>query len=271
MRKSLLDQIENTRVDVSKAIAKEDISGSCYKLDPKTFKYVLVIPVWQIEMQWAKYEDLLPYINDIDYLFRAFTHDYQILLRKSDDNPAIQSEYFIKSPPGDNLLNQHPNSGPLYDMKIKKYSGGIFVQFNTSRDWTYKTIYRFLNSLLSVLCRYENVLKSGKDLFIYRRYTDEAMLFNNYWNTEILNKPLHKFMWMLNLKKHVDLSSHDLITKVYSNATILTHVVRHFTKPDFDNTHNDYNMHKMHIYNNCLIKMKSPFRYQVLDAKDIFK
>ena len=257
---SILDKLENSRIDVSTIVSAEDISGSCYKLDPKMYKYIMVIPVSQIEMQWVKYCDIQPYVSDLDYLFKSFTADYQILLRKTV--LTIPSDYFIESPLKDNLLNNHPMMGPLSAMASNKYTGGIFIQFNTPRDWTYRKIYRFLVSLTNVLSRYEAIIGTShpKDLYLYRRHSEEPEPFNNYWNEEILNVPLSKLVYLMILKKFGDMSANEIVTNINCNTKLLSKTVRRFIKPDFDNTPSEIKKYRAYIYNDFFRKTQPNVR-----------
>ena len=130
---SILDSLENNQVDVrSIAQDREDISGVNYTLNPVKYKYILILPMNQIEVELVKYYDMLPYVQLLDYLFSSFTHDYQILLRNISTSKEIKSKIFLKND-HDNYILRWDESISI-EMNNNNYKGGIFVQFDTSTD-----------------------------------------------------------------------------------------------------------------------------------------
>ena len=248
---SILDSLENNQVDVRSTIQhKEDISGINYTLNPVKYKYLLIIPMSLIEVKLVKYYDVLLYVQLLDYLFSSLTHDYQILLRNISTSEEIKSKIFLKNDYDNYILNW--NEPILKEMAEQNYKGGIFIQFDTSTDWSFIKIYRSLCSLMNIIVCFEDVLPSSKKIFLYRRKS-ETKIFGNNWNIEILNTSLYKMSTFINFRKLDDMSANEIVTKVYKNTKRLSEIVRHFVKPDFDNTLSDIQNYKNHIYH-CLIK-----------------
>lgn len=249
---SILDSLENNQVDVRSTVQhKEDISGVNYTLNPVKYKYILILPMNQIEIELIKYHDMLPYVQLLYCLFDSLTYDHQILLRNISTSEEIKSKIFLKNDYDNYILNWHGSI--LKEMAEQNYKGVIFIQFDTSIDWSFKKIYRFLCSLMNIIVRFEDVFSlSSKKIFLYRRES-ETKIFGNNWNIEILNTSLNKMNTFVNFKKLDDMSANEITTKVYKNTKRLAEIVRHFVKPDFDYTPSEIQNYKNHIYH-CIFK-----------------
>ena len=256
---SILDTLENNQVDVlSIAQDREDISGINYTLNPVKYKYILILPMNQIEVELVKYYDMLPYVQLLDYLFSSFTHDYQILLRNISTSKEIKSKIFLKNDYDNYILRW--DESILKEMAEQNYKGGIFIQFDTSTDWSFKKIYRFFCSLMNIVSYFEEIfVSSSKKIFLYRRKSETALLFGNNWNIEVLNTSLYEMSTFVNFKKLDDMSANEIVTKVYKNTKRLTEIIRHFVKPDFDNTPSDIQNYRNHIYHNLFKHARSNF------------
>ena len=158
---SILDKLPESRADVRDVVSSAvDISGSGYVLNPSRFKYVLIIPMWDIEIKLSNHNDIEYYVHELDLLFMAFTPDYQILLRHIYHNTKYDSKYFPELSTEDRRAF---NDKLSFTLTEDDYVGGIFIQFNTPDIWTYKKQYRFLSSLMNLICRYENIIgQKGK-------------------------------------------------------------------------------------------------------------
>lgn len=159
---SLLDRLEESQVAIS-TIAKNDISGSLYHLEPFRFRYLLDVPFEIVDMVSPGIEE---YIADLDYILSSFTNDYQILLRKiSQDDKSYE-----------NFIQLSTEELRKIDLKVHKhddryrYSGALFVQFNTEPDWSYKKLYRFQMSLGRLFEKHEKL--DYKLVYIYKRSAD---------------------------------------------------------------------------------------------------
>lgn len=265
---SILDNIQQRRVNVLKSVFDDvDISGASFKLNPAMFKYIFVIPVWQIEMQFAKNYDLIPYLNVIDYLMNAFTPDYQILLRKLPYANDVPSEYFLNISAKESEFNC---KNLLFDLKYEDYTGGIFVQFNTPVEWTYKKQFRFLTALMTILACQENVHSAhGKYLYVYRRHDEQSNEIIENWETLILTMPLHKMTSLLNLKSEKDYSTEELINKTYSNLKLLAAFTNKFNNPDIKNTESEIKQYKTHLYNLHFKKTKEPIKVDISPISEL--
>ena len=249
---SILDSLENNQVDVHSIVQdREDISGFNYTLNPVKYKYILILPMSQIEIELVRYYDILPYVQLLDCLFSSLTCDHQILLRNISTSEEIKSKIFLRNDYDNYILNW--NGSILKEMAEHNYKGGLFIQFDTSTDWSFKKIYRFLCSLMNIIVRFENVfLFSSKKIFLYR-LESETKMFENNWNIEVLNTTLYKMNTFVNFKKLDNMSANETDTKVYKNTKRLAEIIRHFVKSDFDPTSSDIQNYRNHIYY-CLFK-----------------
>ena len=255
---SLLDNIQENQVNIRSIVQDiEDISGVNYTLNPVKYKYILILPMNQIEVELVKYYDMLPYVQLLDYLFSSFTHDYQILLRNISTSKGIESKIFLKNDYDNYILRW--NESISIEMNNNNYKGGIFIQFDTSTDWSFKKIYRFFCSLMNIVSCFEEVfVSSTKKIFLYRRKS-ETKMFENNWNIEVLNITLNKMNTFVNLKKLDDMSANEITTKVYKSTKRLTEIVRYFVKPDFDYTPSDIQNYRNYIYHSLFKHARSNF------------
>ena len=110
-----------------------------------------------------------------------------------------------------------------------------------------------------VSCFEEVFVSSAKKIFLYRRESETALLFGNNWKIEVLNTSLYEMSTFVNFKKLDDMSANEIVTKVYKNTKRLAEIIRHFVKPDFDNTPSDIQNYKNHIYHSFFKHSRSNF------------
>lgn len=248
---SILDKLPESRTDVRDAVSPAiDISGPEYVLNPSRFKYVLIIPMWEMEMQWAKYIDLLAYLTPLNCMMSAFTPDYQILLRRIPLDRIIPSEYFLDM----SLLEQSGLNDIIYDMKSHNYTGGIFIQFETPVEWTYKKQYRFMVVLMNIVAGQENFYSEhSKHIYLYRRYFEKSYGNTDSWDTLILSRQLHTMPGLINIKnRYTNYYAHNPVMLTYENSKILIEVTHRFNEPYLHNTITEIEQYEEYIRNRYL-------------------